>query len=80
MCQEQVVGGEQGGGEIPDPGRVPAFEEVETEVKAEWIADQRAETRRRAYEAMRARYEIVLPGPAKQDASAAGAPSVKKVP
>jgi hypothetical protein len=60
------------------PGRVPAFEEVEAEVKAEWIADQRAETRRRAYEAMRARYEIVLPAPTKQ--AAAGSPSPKKVP
>ncbi len=60
--------------------RVPAFEEVETEAKAEWIADQRTETRRRAYEAMRARYEIVLPSPARQDASAAGAPPVRKVP
>ena len=62
------------------PARVPAFEEVETEAKTEWMADQRAETRRRAYEAMRARYEIVLPGPAKQDVSAAGAPSLTKVP
>ncbi len=62
------------------PSRVPAFEEVETEAKTEWIADQRAETRRRAYEAMRARYEIVLPAPARQDASAAGAPPVRRVP
>jgi hypothetical protein len=62
------------------PSRVPAFEEVETEARTEWIADQRAETRRRAYEAMRARYEIVLPASARQDASAAGAPSVGKVP
>ncbi len=62
------------------PSRVPAFEEVETEAKTEWIADQRAETRRRAYEAMRARYEIVLAAPVKQDAFAAGAPAVRKVP
>jgi hypothetical protein len=60
--------------------RVPAFEEVETEAKTEWIADQRAETRRRAYEAMRARYEIVLPAPSQHDAFAAGAPAIKKVP
>jgi hypothetical protein len=62
------------------PSRVPAFEEVQAEAKTEWIADQRAETRRRAYEAIRARYEVVLPAPAKPDASAAGAPSVRKVP
>jgi peptidyl-prolyl cis-trans isomerase C len=60
--------------------RVPAFEEVETDARDGWIADQRADTRRRAYEAMRARYEIVLPGLAKQDVSAAGAPSLGKVP
>jgi peptidyl-prolyl cis-trans isomerase C len=54
------------------PRRVPAFEEVETEAKTEWIADQRVETRRRAYEAMKARYEVVLPAPAKQGTSAAG--------
>jgi peptidyl-prolyl cis-trans isomerase C len=62
------------------PRRVPAFEEVETEAKAEWIADQRAETRRRAYEAMRARYEIVLPASSKHDALAPGVPAVRKVP
>jgi peptidyl-prolyl cis-trans isomerase C len=62
------------------PARVPAFEEVEAEARTEWTADQRAETRRRAYEAMRARYEIVLPGHANQDVSAAGAPSLTKVP
>lgn len=41
--------------------RVPAFEEVEPEVRREWIAERRAETMRRAYEAMRARYEVTLP-------------------
>ena len=43
------------------PGRVPEFAEVESEVKSEWIKDQRAEFKRKAYEAMKARYEIVLP-------------------
>ncbi|HMO46156.1 MAG TPA: peptidylprolyl isomerase [Rubrivivax sp.] len=43
------------------PGRVPAFEEIAPEVKADWIAEQGELARRRAYEAMRARYEIVLP-------------------
>ena len=62
------------------PSRVPTFEEVETQAKTEWIANQRAETRRRAYEAMRARYEIVLSGSAKQDAVAADATLTRKVP
>ena len=56
--------------------RVPAFEEVEAEVKAEWIAEQRAESRRRAFEAMRARYEVILPkAPAKAAAGAGTLPA-----
>ena len=37
------------------PGRVPAFEEVEPDVKAEWVAEQRAGAKRKAFDAMRAR-------------------------
>jgi len=54
------------------PGRVPAFEEVEPDVKSEWIAEQSAEAKRKAFEAMRARYEVVLPQA--QVKEAAGAP------
>jgi len=43
------------------PARVPPFEEVESDVKTGWIEDQRAAIRQRAYDAMRARYEVVLP-------------------
>jgi peptidyl-prolyl cis-trans isomerase C len=43
------------------PGRVPAFEEIEPEIKAEWIEDQRLQAKRKAYETMRARYQVVLP-------------------
>jgi hypothetical protein len=43
------------------PGRIPAFEEIEPDVKLAWLANQREETRRSMYEAMRARYEVVLP-------------------
>jgi hypothetical protein len=45
------------------PGRVPAFEEIEGAVRAAWLDEQRAEARRRAFEAMAARYQIVLPQP-----------------
>jgi len=62
------------------PSRVPAFEEVEAEAKAEWIADQRAETRRQAYDAMRARYEVVLPAPPGEEAAAVGSPSRRTPP
>ncbi len=43
------------------PARVPAFEDVEAEVRREWIEGQRAEIRERAFEGIRARYEVVLP-------------------
>ncbi len=41
---------------------LPAFEEVEPDVRREWIAERRAERKRAAYEAMRARYAVALPG------------------
>jgi hypothetical protein len=43
------------------PGRLPAFEEVEPDVKAAWVAEQQADAKRKAFEGMRARYEVVLP-------------------
>lgn len=43
------------------PERIPDFEEIEAEVTAAWVEVQRERTRARLYEAMRARYEIVLP-------------------
>ena len=60
--------------------RVPAFEEVESEVKAEWIAEQRAESRRRAFEAMRARYEVILPKAPAKAAAGAGTPPAREAP
>jgi hypothetical protein len=49
------------------PGRVPIFEEIEPDVKAEWISEQRAEAKRRMYATMRARYEVVLPAAVARD-------------
>lgn len=43
------------------PSRVPAFEEVEGDVKEAWAADWRAEAQRVAYQTMRAQYQVVLP-------------------
>ncbi len=43
------------------PPRVPAFEEVERDVKTAWLEDRRADMREKTYAVMRARYEIVLP-------------------
>ena len=43
------------------PPRIPDFEEVEPEVRTAWIEEQRAQTRNKLYQSMRARYEVVLP-------------------
>jgi peptidyl-prolyl cis-trans isomerase C len=43
------------------PGRVPAFEEIEPDIKSTWIAEQRTQAKAKAYEAMRARYQVLLP-------------------
>jgi hypothetical protein len=43
------------------PGRVPAFDEIEARVKSEWVDEQRAEGKRKIFDHMRARYQIVLP-------------------
>jgi hypothetical protein len=45
------------------PGRLPAFEAVEPEVKTAFEAERRAEAWRKAYEEMRAKYEVVMPAP-----------------
>jgi hypothetical protein len=45
------------------PGRVPAFEEVVPEVESAWKAEQQADASRKAYEEIRAKYELVLPAP-----------------
>lgn len=49
------------------PGRVPGFEEIEPEIKAEWIEDQRAQAKRKFYETMRARYQVVTPEKPRSD-------------
>ncbi|MHB9073116.1 MAG: peptidyl-prolyl cis-trans isomerase [Desulfobaccales bacterium] len=62
------------------PGRILDFEEVEPEVKNEWIAEQRAEARRKAFEAMKTRYEIILPKAGAQGVAVAGTTPIKKAP
>ena len=55
------------------PGRIPAFEEVEENVKGAWLSDQKRDAWQRAYEQMRAKYTVLLPAPAEQQSS--GVPS-----
>jgi peptidyl-prolyl cis-trans isomerase C len=52
------------------PARVPAFEEVEPDVKTAWLAARKAEAWEEAYEKMRAKYELILPAPAEGAAGA----------
>jgi len=45
------------------PEQASAFEEVEPEVKTAWLAARKAEAWDKAYKTMRAKYELLLPGP-----------------
>jgi len=54
------------------PERTPDYDEIAADVKAAWVDSRRDDFKRTAYEAMRARYEVVLPAPRdRQNATAA---------
>lgn len=53
------------------PGRVPAFEEIEPEVKRAWLAEQKAQASQKAYADMRRKYTVLLPVPVDEPAAAA---------
>src|SRR5271167_2043066 len=61
------------------PGRIPAFEEMEPDVKTAWLAEQKATAWQKAYATMRAKYTVLLPNPEDQPA-ANTAPKPKQVP
>jgi peptidyl-prolyl cis-trans isomerase C len=44
-----------------EPSRVPAFAEIEPDVKSAWLDQKEREIKRIAFEAMRARYTVVVP-------------------
>lgn len=66
------------------PARVPAFEEVEQEVKTAWLGTQKADAWRKAYEEMRAKYTVIMKVPAGADEAAPGvaapAPTLDRAP
>jgi peptidyl-prolyl cis-trans isomerase C len=63
------------------PGRIPAFEEVEPDVKTAWLGDQRDQAWRKAYETMRAKYTVSLPAaPESQSAGVPVPPHAKQIP
>ncbi len=43
------------------PARVPDFSVVQSEVRADWVSERRADARREIFAKLRARYEVVLP-------------------
>jgi len=53
------------------PGRVPAFDEVEPDVKTAWLNEQKARSWQKTYEELRAKYTVLLPAP-DEGANAAG--------
>jgi hypothetical protein len=60
------------------PGRIPAFEEVESEVKTAWLGEQKALAWDKAYKEMRAKYTVLLPAPPDKQTTSAPAPPRKK--
>src|SRR5271165_3046915 len=61
------------------PGRIPAFEEMEPDVKTAWLAEQKRQAWQKAYTEMRAKYTVLLPNPGDQPA-ANTPPKPKQVP
>jgi parvulin-like peptidyl-prolyl isomerase len=45
------------------PGRIPAFEEIEPDVRTAWLGEQKALAWEKAYKEMRAKYTVLLPAP-----------------
>ena len=63
------------------PGRIPAFDEVESDVKTAWLGEQKALAREKAYKSLRAKYTVLLPAPPdKQTASAPATPPKQEIP
>src|SRR5271165_1595822 len=60
------------------PGRIPALEEIESDVKTAWLAEQKATAWKRSYAEMLAKYTVLLPGPVDKEAAQAPVPPPKK--
>jgi peptidyl-prolyl cis-trans isomerase C len=60
------------------PGRIPAFEEMEPDVKTAWLAEQKQQAWQKAYAEMRAKYTVLLPAPSDKEAAPAPVPPPKK--
>ena len=60
------------------PGRIPAFEEMEVDVKTAWLAEQKQQARQKAYTEMRAKYTVLLSAPPDKNAPQAQQPPPKR--
>jgi peptidyl-prolyl cis-trans isomerase C len=63
------------------PGRIPAFEEIEPDIKTAWLTDQKHRAWAKAYADMRGKYAVFLPSqPETQSATAPTPPPKKEIP
>lgn len=64
------------------PGRIPDFEEIESDVKTAWLAEQKELAWDKAYKEMRAKYTVLLPVPVTNETSrtAATSPAKNQIP
>ena len=60
------------------PGRIPAFEEIEPDVKTAWLAEQKRRAWEKAYAEMRGKYLVLLPAPPAKDTAQSPTPVPKK--
>ena len=60
------------------PGRIPAFEEMEPDVKTAWLGEQKQQAWQKAYKEMREKYSVLLPDPSGKESVQAPAPPPKK--
>ena len=60
------------------PGRIPAFEEIEPDVKTAWLGEQKRQAWEKAYADMRGKYLVLLPAPPANDAAQTATPAPKK--
>jgi hypothetical protein len=60
------------------PGRVPAFDEIESEVRTAWLGEQKALAWEKSYKRMRASYTVLLPAPPGSSAAAASSQFAKE--
>jgi len=60
------------------PGRIAAFEEMESDVKTAWLAEQKQQAWQKAYRDMRGKYAVLLPDPSEERTAQAHIPPPKK--